>query len=178
MLQPDYKQAAKGGGAEININEVRPWSSFGTTLINSDFGRRAEALDFRGNEYETVSVEGWHNRVHNLVGGHMGNPEFAGFEPIFWMHHNNIDRFLSLYQALWPNKYLDEREARQELVPFKKDASRACFASKDEFVRSYWGPGFAVPGTKPLDAAAVKRQVTKYITDTYNWAAYPSPDPK
>lgn len=36
-----------------------------------------------------------HNDVHNLVGGNsgwMGDPNTAAQDPIFWLHHSNIDR--------------------------------------------------------------------------------------
>jgi tyrosinase len=37
-----------------------------------------------------------HNTVHRLVGGFMGDPRLAGLDPLFWLHHSNIDR---LWQA-------------------------------------------------------------------------------
>ncbi|MPY24348.1 tyrosinase family protein [Shewanella sp. YLB-07] len=36
-----------------------------------------------------------HNHVHSDIGGAMGNPITAALDPIFWLHHANIDR-------LWP----------------------------------------------------------------------------
>jgi tyrosinase len=33
-----------------------------------------------------------HNVVHGMLGGFMGNPYFAALDPIFWLHHCNIDR--------------------------------------------------------------------------------------
>ncbi|MGW0706096.1 tyrosinase family protein [Streptomyces sp. NPDC002643] len=33
-----------------------------------------------------------HNAVHNYVGGLMNNPRTAAQDPIFWLHHANIDR--------------------------------------------------------------------------------------
>jgi tyrosinase len=33
-----------------------------------------------------------HNTVHGLIGGFMGNALLAGLDPIFWLHHCNIDR--------------------------------------------------------------------------------------
>ena len=36
-----------------------------------------------------------HNIVHGFVGGHMGDPNTAALDPIFFLHHANIDR-------LWP----------------------------------------------------------------------------
>lgn len=33
-----------------------------------------------------------HNMVHGMVGGYMGNALLAGLDPLFWLHHCNIDR--------------------------------------------------------------------------------------
>ncbi len=33
-----------------------------------------------------------HNVVHGMIGGYMGNPYLAGLDPLFWLHHCNIDR--------------------------------------------------------------------------------------
>jgi tyrosinase len=33
-----------------------------------------------------------HNVVHVAIGGWMGNPATAALDPIFWLHHGNIDR--------------------------------------------------------------------------------------
>jgi tyrosinase len=40
-----------------------------------------------------------HNRVHNHVGGHMGTRE-APNDPVFWLHHCNIDRLWWRWQEL------------------------------------------------------------------------------
>lgn len=33
-----------------------------------------------------------HNTVHGMIGGFMGNARYAGLDPLFWLHHCNIDR--------------------------------------------------------------------------------------
>ncbi|SMH55218.1 tyrosinase family protein [Mesorhizobium australicum] len=33
-----------------------------------------------------------HNIVHVMIGGFMGDPDYAGLDPIFWLHHCNVDR--------------------------------------------------------------------------------------
>ncbi|MGH3934262.1 MAG: tyrosinase family protein, partial [Pseudonocardiaceae bacterium] len=38
-----------------------------------------------------------HNDVHSLIGGFMGNPNLAALDPIFWLHHANIDRLWSVW---------------------------------------------------------------------------------
>ncbi|WP_035644431.1 tyrosinase family protein [Bradyrhizobium sp. ORS 285] len=40
-----------------------------------------------------------HNTVHRLIGGYMGDPRLAGLDPLFWLHHCNVDR---LWEA-WMN---------------------------------------------------------------------------
>ncbi|KAF5681684.1 tyrosinase precursor (monophenol monooxygenase) [Fusarium circinatum] len=59
----------------------------------------------------TGSIEGFHNDYHGhiggfagdpkdkLRGGHMGSVPVAGFDPIFWIHHCQIDRILAIWQA-------------------------------------------------------------------------------
>lgn len=36
----------------------------------------------------------------------MQYPEVAGFDPIFWLHHANVDRIFALWQALYPDSYI------------------------------------------------------------------------
>ncbi|KAG9233879.1 hypothetical protein BJ875DRAFT_425088 [Amylocarpus encephaloides] len=55
------------------------------------------------------SIENVHNDVHGIVGGqygHMTYLEYSGFDPIFWLHHANIDRLFALWQAMNPNQPL------------------------------------------------------------------------
>ncbi|MFJ4347547.1 tyrosinase family protein [Pseudomonas sp. NPDC089401] len=79
-----------------------------------------------------------HNTVHRLVGGYMGDPYLAGLDPIFWLHHCNIDR---LWEA-WMNtpgktmvhdpRWLDGPFDRQFIVPTPGDnAPGVTFTSKD-----------------------------------------------
>ena len=38
-----------------------------------------------------------HNQVHGYVGGFMGSFDTAGLDPIFWLHHANIDRIWQIW---------------------------------------------------------------------------------
>ncbi len=38
-----------------------------------------------------------HNDVHSAIGGFMGDPNTAALDPIFWLHHANIDRLWSVW---------------------------------------------------------------------------------
>jgi tyrosinase len=55
-----------------------------------------------------TSLESIHDSIHVDVGGsgHMGDPTVAAFDPIFWLHHCNVDRVLALWQAAYPDTYV------------------------------------------------------------------------
>lgn len=44
-----------------------------------------------------------HNAVHSQIGGLMGNPNYAALDPIFWLHHSNIDRLWEVWRAAHPD---------------------------------------------------------------------------
>jgi len=50
----------------------------------------------------TSSLETIHDQIHGEVGGngHMSDPAVAAFDPIFFLHHCNVDRLLSVWSAL------------------------------------------------------------------------------
>jgi tyrosinase len=50
----------------------------------------------------TGGLEGIHGAVHVWVGGTMSWIPTAPADPIFWMHHANIDRLWSVWQAAHP----------------------------------------------------------------------------
>ncbi|KHD74468.1 tyrosinase family protein [Actinoplanes utahensis] len=54
-----------------------------------------------------------HNRVHNYVGGHMGTRE-APNDPVFWLHHCNIDRLWWLWQQ---SRGIDTYQPRTGTTP-------------------------------------------------------------
>ena len=73
-----------------------------------------------------------HDLVHDDVGGFMGDPDTAGYDPIFWLHHTNIDRVWEIWlnldtrntnptSAKWLStvnfEFKDELGAIQKLVP-------------------------------------------------------------
>lgn len=83
MLNPDLKQSSPDdpNKVEILVNQERSWNSFANDTISSD--------PIKGYSYATVSVESFHDRIHNLLGtgagliqgqgysGAIGNPRTA-----------------------------------------------------------------------------------------------------
>ncbi|XXH04031.1 hypothetical protein Hte_010442 [Hypoxylon texense] len=75
--------------------------------------------------HHRISLENVHNSIHLAVGtemtiedgaewarsrlcGHMGS-DFASFDPLFFLHHANIDRLFALWQAVFPDSYVTPR---------------------------------------------------------------------
>nr|BAF74396.1 tyrosinase [Pholiota nameko] len=54
------------------------------------------------------SLEAIHDGIHVDVGGggHMADPAVAAFDPIFFLHHCNVDRLLSLWAAINPGVWV------------------------------------------------------------------------
>ncbi|KAF2747125.1 Di-copper centre-containing protein [Sporormia fimetaria CBS 119925] len=54
------------------------------------------------------SLEAIHNTVHTNIGGggHMTNPAYSAYDPIFWLHHADVDRLFAIWQALNPTEYV------------------------------------------------------------------------
>lgn len=63
---------------------------------------------FTATSYNAFSfdLEDIHNLVHVLIGGDMVDIAISAFDPIFWLHHTNVDRLMAIYQASHPNVYL------------------------------------------------------------------------
>ncbi|WPH03144.1 Hypothetical protein R9X50_00601900 [Acrodontium crateriforme] len=94
------------------------------------------------------SLEGIHNTVHsisggynvydgNQYGGHMAWINVASFDPLFWLHHMNVDRIFSMWQTIhasygasqypqestWTYSSKTLQTADSPLKPFRKDAN-------------------------------------------------------
>ncbi|KAK6199146.1 hypothetical protein LQW54_010067 [Pestalotiopsis sp. IQ-011] len=46
------------------------------------------------------SLEEPHDDVHNAAGKFMANALYSAFDPIFWLHHANVDRLTAFWQAI------------------------------------------------------------------------------
>jgi tyrosinase len=77
------------------------------------------AADF--NSFQN-QVNGVHGSVHVRTGGDMGSVPTAAYDPIFFLHHANIDRLWADWQAAHPGA-LPAVEAGFELQPFPRPYS-------------------------------------------------------
>jgi len=62
------------------------------SLITSEKSYGIDARGFRA-QFESAP----HSNVHNYIGGNMGT-KYSTYDPIFYLHHSNVDRFFALWQ--------------------------------------------------------------------------------
>ncbi|CAG8759176.1 16241_t:CDS:2 [Dentiscutata erythropus] len=80
------------------VDKWRQFSNHGDGLLepkNENYGHYA-------------SIEVIHDAFHDSLGGaggHMSYPDIAAFDPIFFLHHCNIDRLIAIWQACHPDAW-------------------------------------------------------------------------
>ena len=80
-------------------------------------------------QVDYTPLETPHNSLHNIIGGEGGNMssiDIAAFDPLFWLHHCNMDRFYYSWYAhitnnftepLYPN-FIKEETMNEPCAPF------------------------------------------------------------
>ena len=93
--EPDFPTAAQVTDAiqNMTVYDTSPWR----TTSTDSFRNRLEG--WLANAGETGSQ--LHNRVHIWVGGDMG-PGTSPNDPVFFLHHCNVDRLWALWQYAHP----------------------------------------------------------------------------
>jgi tyrosinase len=75
---------------------------------------------YRGPNGQTYqNLENMHNYMHGMIGGyggHMSYIVYSSFDPIFWLHHTNVDRLFAIWQALYPNSYVVQETSQSGVV--------------------------------------------------------------
>lgn len=103
---------------------------------------------------EDAQIEGTleqsaHNNIHNWIGGNMASFDGAGFDPLFALHHSNIDR-------LW--------EAWRGSSPTHRDPADAAWR---DYRFAFWGPERTM--VQPRVGDLVDTRALGYAFDRTDW---------
>ncbi|KAK0657015.1 common central domain of tyrosinase-domain-containing protein [Cercophora newfieldiana] len=100
------------------------------------------------------SLEDVHNEIHDRVGGggHMSSLEVSSFDPIFWLHHINVDRLWSIWQDLNPTSFMSPRPAPYSTF----NATRGGTQDQNTALSPFWDKS----GTKFWTSTQVKDSAT------------------
>ncbi|KAM3560060.1 hypothetical protein ARSEF4850_003828 [Beauveria asiatica] len=68
------------------------------------FSRAKSFSEFATTASKGSSLEGVHNAIHwdACCGGQFLDSQYAAFEPLFMLHHSNVDRLWAYWQAIYP----------------------------------------------------------------------------
>ncbi|CAE6525706.1 unnamed protein product [Rhizoctonia solani] len=112
-----------------------------------------------------ASLEQPHNLVHLLVGGlgHMMNNDYASFDPVFFLHHCNVDRILAFWEYAYP-KYFMGHDGYKD----KNDVHRQFEQPRGKFG---WGDGpLYLKGDTPLTPFR-KADGSYWTSDDARWGS-------
>jgi len=137
------------------------------------------------------SLEGIHNTVHmtaggqgssSAPGGHMTYLPLASFDPVFWLHHANVDRIFAMWQTINPNAYGGSQNAvdstwtiaqgsyqdsNSPLTPFYKDGQNFWTTNQ---VKD-WASTFAYTYPEFSNSKGDKAAITNYVNALYGKSA-------
>lgn len=103
------------------------WSKAAATLMTApDFDALAGDADSGG-----TLESPYHLRVHVSLGGEMARIPVAARDPVFWLHHCNVDRLWSL----WMSRQIEARQLRS-LWPSRNVGTWLA----ETFPETYWMP--------------------------------------
>ena len=90
-----------------------------------------------------MGADPYSTNPNDKPGGHMSQPLSAAFDPLFWLHHANIDRLFLLWTKMHPGVWVtpgkgwrggkyhqdpewlkDDLDVNSELVPFLQDSQK------------------------------------------------------
>jgi tyrosinase len=101
VIPSDFSDAATGNPLYVsrvntNVYQALDLSPFGSGVNNFQRGL--------SNAFEPMLENAPHNPVHDILGGYMANISTAPIDPIFYLHHCNIDRLWNAWSRRSTNK--------------------------------------------------------------------------
>ena len=123
------------------------------------------------------SLESLHDAIHGLIGngGHFTYNEYSAFDPVFFLHHANVDRLFAIWQAIYPNSWVPDTIAQAgtatiipnvtlitentPLTPFHRTSNGTFWTSKT--IRNCETFGYTYPEIADHNVSCTKQAVNK-----------------
>lgn len=83
----------------------------GVVGIDGFGGQRAGSPEHQADMNHGALEHRPHDLVHDAIGGLMGDPDTAANDPIFWLHHCNIDRLWNRWLSLGDKRHDPDEDA-------------------------------------------------------------------
>ncbi|KAF3942432.1 Tyrosinase [Dactylella cylindrospora] len=182
------RQPDSNGNSRDSVADSAMQSGFSTR-------RRSTYNSFSRTGFNAFSnaVENVHDDVHVRVGGngHMSYVPYSAFDPIFWLHHVNVDRLTAMYQAANPGFLLASGAAvgtfarpsppatqdtiNTPLYPFRRSDLSWWTSVHTSYANSTWLNGYGYPEVpcsyQTQSSAALDSFTTTQINTLYGGSA-------
>lgn len=128
------------------------------------------------------SFESTHDPIHaNAFPGHFSPTSVSAFDPMFWLHHANVDRQIAIHQRLYPDTYIEPCTARtatftmnagdpldqdSPLTPFHRNAAGDFWTSRNSRNINDFGYTYPDFADNPSNATLITRVREQYQTTT------------
>jgi tyrosinase len=104
LYEPNRRSSFNAGTAGLDSEDVDHSAAFRQTVFASTsfpygFGGYRRGHSHTADTFGEIESSP-HNLVHGAIGGLMGDVPMAARDPIFWVHHANIDRLWNSWLAL------------------------------------------------------------------------------
>ncbi|WYZ43577.1 hypothetical protein EsH8_VII_000013 [Colletotrichum jinshuiense] len=162
------------------LSNVHDWASFSSTVTSQP----RESKEWE----QWISLEYIHNNLHGFIGGsggfqggigHMMNVPVAAYDPIFYMHHCNIDRLLAIWQVLNEKSWFAPKAkppATDKLTPFHHEFPNKTVDYFDsDSVRCWENLGYQYDDLQRHDGENDTQYVARirtYVDSTYHGTGY------
>ncbi len=156
------REAQPGESIQAFLRRNNQWFTGRVTDdFDTFFGRPRGSRDASdgqtGRRYYSGSAE-WsgHNLIHGFVGGDMGNLSRSPNDPLFWLHHANIDRIWSIWTARHPGQVYPAAWRAEALGGFRDPNGRPvpAVAAQTTIGTAAFGYDYPYDPTPPLAFAA------------------------
>ncbi|KAM5453958.1 putative tyrosinase [Microsporum audouinii] len=180
-----------GNGESQNDRATRAMRSNGASLRSSIYQLLSGESDYSTFSTQALpdrdgynNVETVHGYVHSLVGGqgHMTYVPWSAYDPIFWLHHANVDRLIALWQAIYPDSYVQPipnrggsyitqpgtiEDGNSPLYPFHANENTYYTANTARHTRTF---GYTYPEVEDwgVSKADLETNVRRHVNELYN----------
>jgi len=121
-----------------------------------------------------------HNRIHRFIAGHMSNGHISPSDPVFFLHHANVDRIWAQWQALHPTAPYAPRDSESSALkghrlsdPMMPWGAPVTVASTFKYWDAYRYDDVVVPNQDPVGSAELPLGMRPFIVPTWLSANVP-----
>uniref|UniRef100_A0A1C7D012 Tyrosinase copper-binding domain-containing protein n=1 Tax=Biomphalaria glabrata TaxID=6526 RepID=A0A1C7D012_BIOGL len=101
--------------------DKRLFQKYGPGEHTNLFEQVLNALEYKDYNQFEVQLEIAQNTIHHLVGGRnkysMSNLDYASYDPIFFLHHANVDRIYTIYERLYGSARINSFDVQTFMKP-------------------------------------------------------------